>query len=236
MMVVLGCDTHQKTHTIVACDPAGAELGSVTVAATTAGHLNAVRWALLWDERRWAIEDCRHLSRRFETELLAAGELVVRVPPRMMASQRRAARTRGKSDPIDARAVARAALSEPGLPVARLDPASREIRLWADYRERLIRERTRLQNSLRWRLHELDPTFDPPPGSLDRYKTRTSVRAFLERFDGVVAELGIREVTRIETITSQPARIRHRHTRRTAQPVAARPVRLCWVDRRQTDR
>lgn len=236
MMVVLGCDTHQKTHTIVACDPAGAELGSVTVAATTAGHLNAVRWALLWDERRWAIEDCRHLSRRFETELLAAGELVVRVPPRMMASQRRAARTRGKSDPIDARAVARAALSEPGLPVARLDPASREIRLWADYRERLIRERTRLQNSLRWRLHELDPTFDPPPGSLDRYKTLTSVRAFLERFDGVVAELGIREVTRIETITSQPARIRHRHTRRTAQPVAARPVRLCWVDRRQTDR
>ena len=203
MMVVLGCDTHKWTHTIVACDQAGAELGSVTVAATTAGHLRAVQWAGLWSERRWAIEDCRHLSRRFEADLLMAGELVVRVPPKMMAGRRRAARTRGKSDPIDARAVARAALSEPGLPVARLDSESREIRLWADYRERLIRERTRLQNSLRWRLHELDPTFDPPAGSLDRYATLASVRAFLGRFSGVVAELGIREVTRIEELTRE---------------------------------
>lgn len=203
MMVVLGCDTHKRTHTIVACDPAGVEVGSVTVAATTAGHLRALRWAASWNERRWAIEDCRHLSRRFEVDLLTAGELVVRVPPKMMASQRRAARTPGKSDPIDARAVARAALSEPGLPVARLDPESRQIRLWADYRERLIRERTRLQNSLRWRLHELDPTFDPPAGSLDRYKTLALVRAFLDDFDGVVAELGIREVTRIEEITRE---------------------------------
>lgn len=203
MMVVLGCDAHKRTHTIVACDPAGAELGSVTVAATTAGHLRAVRWASMWDQRRWAIEDCRHLSRRFESDLLTAGELVVRVPPKMMASERRAARTRGKSDPIDARAVARAALSEPDLPVAQLDPESREVRQWADYRERLIRERTRLQNSLRWRLHELDPTFDPPAGSLGRYKTLGQVRAFLDQFEGVVAELAIREVTRITDITRE---------------------------------
>ena len=203
MMVVLGCDTHKRTHTIVACDPAAAEVGSITVAATTAGHLRAVRWAESWGERRWAIEDCRHLSRRFEADLLTVGEMVVRVPPKMMASQRRANRTRGKSDPIDARAVARAALSEPDLPIAQLDPESREVRLLADYRERLIRERTRLQNSLRWRLHELDPTFDPPPGSLDRYKTLASVRRFLDQFDGVVAELAVREVNRIEAITRE---------------------------------
>lgn len=203
MMVVLGCDTHKKSHTIVACDPAGAELGSVTVAATTPGHLKAVRWAGQWDERRWAIEDCRHLSRRLETELVTAGEIVVRVPPKMMAGRRRAARTRGKSDPIDALAVARAALSEPDLPEARLDPESRELRLLGDYRERLIRERTRLQNSLRWRLHELDPTFDPPAGSLDRYKTLAAVRSFIDRFDGTVAELAQREAERIEEITRE---------------------------------
>lgn len=203
MIVVLGCDAHKRSHTIVACDHLGVMVGSITVAATTAGHLKALRWASGWEQRRWAIEDCRHLSRRFETELVAAGELVVRVPPKMMASQRRTARTRGKSDPIDALAVARAALSEPDLPVAQLDPESREVRLLADYRERLVRERTRLQNSLRWRLHELDPTFDPPSGSLDRYKTIVLVRRFLEGFEGIVADLAHRELDRIEVITRE---------------------------------
>jgi transposase len=155
MMVVLGTDAHEKTHTIVACDEVGAELGSVTVGATSEGHLQAVKWAARWEQRRWAIEDCRHISRRLEADLLAAGELVVRVPPKMMAGQRRSARTRGKSDPIDALAVARAALREPDLPVAQLDGPAREVKLLVDYREALIRERTALQNRLRWRLHEL---------------------------------------------------------------------------------
>ena len=94
MMVVLGVDAHKKSHTIVACDEAGAQLGSMTVSATTEGHLRAVKWAAQWESRMWAIEDCRHISRRLEADLLAAGELVVRVPPKMMAGQRRSARTR----------------------------------------------------------------------------------------------------------------------------------------------
>ena len=50
----------------------------------------------------------------------------VRVPPKLMANARDAARTYGKSDPIDALAVARAALREPDLPAARLDGPARE--------------------------------------------------------------------------------------------------------------
>ena len=125
---------------------------ALTVSAVTEGHLRAVRWAAQWESRKWAIEDCRHISRRLEADLLAAGEMVVRVPPKMMAAQRRSARTRGKSDPIDALAVARAALREPDLPVASLDGPAREVKLLVDYRERLVRERTGAQNSLRWRL------------------------------------------------------------------------------------
>ena len=120
MMVVLGTDAHKRTHTLVAADEAGAELGSMMVAATSEGHLKVLRWAARWESRRWTIEDCRHLSRRLEADLLAAGELVVRVPPKLMAGVRRSARTRGKSDPIDALAVARAALREPDLPMAQL--------------------------------------------------------------------------------------------------------------------
>jgi hypothetical protein len=56
MMVILGTDAHKRSHTIVAADPAGAQVGMLTVAATTEGHLRAVRWADQWDDRQWAID------------------------------------------------------------------------------------------------------------------------------------------------------------------------------------
>src|SRR6476646_1323597 len=96
------------------------------------------------EHRSWAVEDCRHLSRRLERDLLAAGERIVRVPPKLMANARDAARSFGKSDPIDALAVARAALREPELPVAKLDAPERELRLLIDHREDLVAERTRM--------------------------------------------------------------------------------------------
>src|ERR1700691_1254655 len=132
--VVIGADAHKRTHTFVAADEMGRELASKTVAATTAGHMQALAWAASWPSRRWALEDCRHLTRTLESDLLRAGEEVCRVPTHLMACARRSARTPGKSDPIDALAVARAAWREPQLPVARLDGPSREIRLLVDHR------------------------------------------------------------------------------------------------------
>lgn len=113
----------------------------------------------------WAIEDCRQLSRRLERDLLAAGERIVRVPPKPMANCRSSARTYGKSDPIDALAVARAALREPDLPTASLDGDTRELRLLVDHRDDLVAERTRAINRLRWHLHELDPTWTRRPAA-----------------------------------------------------------------------
>ncbi len=71
-----------------------------------------------WPERQFAVEDYRHVTRRLESDLLAAREAVVRLPTRLMAGARRSVREQGKSDPIDALSVAQAALREPDLPVA----------------------------------------------------------------------------------------------------------------------
>ena len=109
--------------------------------------------------RVWAIEDCRHLCRRLERDLIAADEQMVRVPPKLMVIARDSTRTFGKSDPIDALAVARAALREPDLPVARLHGADRKIRLMVDNREDLVAERTRIIGRLRW--HQLFPPCRP---------------------------------------------------------------------------
>ena len=202
-MVTLGVDAHKRTHTVVAVDDNGRQLAHRTVAATSAGHLQALRWAQRWDERRWALEDCRHLCRRLGTDLLLSGEMVIRVSPKLMAAARRSARTQGKSDPIDALAVARAVLREPDLPVAQLDGPEREVRLLVDHREDLVAERTRSQNRLRWHLHELQPGDEPALGTLDRLRTLASLEAQLERHEGVVARIARTLVARCRALTAE---------------------------------
>ena len=154
-MVVIGVDAHKRTHTVVAVDEAGRKLAERTAPATADGHLELLGWSRTWPERTWALEDCRNLTRRLEADLLRAGEAVRRVPTKLMAGARRSAREPGKSDPIDALSVARAALREPNLPVAHLDGVERELRLLVDYRDVLIADRTGHQSRLRWFLVEL---------------------------------------------------------------------------------
>jgi transposase len=175
-VIVIGVDPHKKTHTAAAVDASTGELRSErTVNARRLGHEQLLAWACALGEKRlWALEDCRHVSVSLERFLIASGEQVVRVPPKVMAGARRGARERGKSDAIDALAVARAALREPSLPVARLEGGEREMRLLVDHREDLVAERTRVQQRLRWHLHELEPELELPAGCLDR-------RVWLER-------------------------------------------------------
>jgi transposase len=209
-MVTLGSDSHKRTHTVVAVDGNGRQLGSRTVQATSAGHLEALGWAEQWPQRRWALEDCRHLSRRLERDLLTAGEAVVRVPPKLMAGARQSARELGKSDPIDALAVARAALREPRLPVAQLEGRSREVKLLLDHREDLVAERTRIQNRLRWHLHELEPGYEIAAGRLDSKAVLEALAALLAGHESVTAEIARELVDRIAELTARARQLESR--------------------------
>lgn len=200
-MVTIGGDSHKRTHTFVAVDDLGREVGERTVAATSEGHLQAVEWAEAWPERQWALEDCRHLTRRLESDLLSAGEAVVRVPTRLMASERRGTRTPGKSDPIDALAVARAAVREPDLPVAQLDGDGRQLKLLVDHREDLVNERTRTQARLRWHLHELFPGLVIPPKALRRLHVLADLEKRLAPVEGTVAAIARELVVRTRELT-----------------------------------
>ena len=178
-MVVVGADVHKFSHTFVAVDGVGRKLGQLTVKATSAGHGKAIRWAReqFGTELMWGIEDCRNMSARLERDLLSAGQQVVRVPTKLMHAVRKSARTRGKSDPIDAEAVARAVLREPDLPVASHDEVSRELKLLTDRRDILVAQRTAAINRLRWHVHELDPQRAPAPRSrskVSRYRAMTA--------------------------------------------------------------
>ena len=204
-MVVVGVDTHKATHTLVGVDAGGRKLAELTVQATTAGHIKALGWGRreFGFDLVWGIEDCRHLSSRLERDLLDAGQRVVRVPTQLMARTRASARTRGKSDPIDALAVARAVLREPDLPVASHDEVSREFKLLVDRRAALVSYRTAVSNRLLWRVHELDPSHAPRPASLDILKTQAALQIWLTTQPGLVAELAREELADITALTAQ---------------------------------
>jgi transposase len=181
-MMVVGVDPHKQSHTAVAVDELGRKQAQKTVAARRDGHLQLVAWArqAAPRERLWAVEDVRHVAGNLIRVLLAAGESVVFVPPRMMAGERRGGRERGKSDPIDALAIARLALREDGhLQAACLDERTRPVRLLVDHRDALVKDRTAMINRLRWHLHDLDPALAPATRALSGSAARRRLAARL---------------------------------------------------------
>jgi len=208
-VIVIGVDAHRDTHAAaVANGQTGALIEGRTVAAREPGHRELLAWAAaLDDERTWAIEDARNMSGALERMLLEHGERVLRVPPKLMAKERKTIRSFGKSDPIDALAVARAAIREPDLPVGRLAGVSREIRLLVDHRDDLVEDCTRHQRRLRWHLHELDPDLQPPLRCL----------AIAVNLDRLARQLARREQTTQVVICRELVRRIRELTRRSTQ-------------------
>jgi transposase len=210
-MMMVGIDVHKCTHTAVAVSETGVRLGQLTVPADLGGYARLIRWvaglsAEVGDcELGWAVEDCRSYSRGVEAALLVAGFTVFRVPPHVSAGTRKSGRVRGKSDPVDALAVARAALREPDLPVAVHDPARRAIKIVADDRDRLVVERTAGINQLRAGLHELALGLEPGGRGI----SATTLRRLREQLAGAARkrELGPDQVAGIAVARRITARL-----------------------------
>jgi len=203
-MIVIGTDTHKRTHTCAAVFAQTGQLaGELTASAREPGFRELLAWGRSLDEERiWAIEDCRHVSGSLERFLVASGERVVRVPPKLMGQSRRGERSAGKSDPIDALAIARAALREgpQTLPAAYLDEDAMQVKLLLDHREDLVKARSEDQCRLRWHLHDLWPELELPAGCLDRIVWLDRLGRRLSRAEqstrvGVAREL-VREIRR----------------------------------------
>src|SRR5215213_9962057 len=212
-MIVIGADTHKVTHTVGAVKEAtGRVVGDLTVRAGRRSFEDLLMWArdLEDPERVWAVEDCRHVSGALERFLLARGERVVRVPPKLMAGARKSSRERGKSDAIDA--IARAAIREglDTLPVAQLAGPERDVRLLVDHRERLVGQRTALINDLRWGLHDLWPEFDIPPRALIHTCWQDRVGGRLARAEQVAqVRIARDELRRIRELTRSIDALEH---------------------------
>jgi transposase len=206
-MMVVGVDPHKQSHTAVAVDELGRKRAQQTVRARRDGHRELIGWArtVAAAGRVWAVEDVRHVAGGLIRELLAAGEMVVFVPPKLMAGVRRGGRERGKSDPIDALAIARAALREDAaLPAARLDEQVLEVRRLADHREDLVAERTRVISRLRWLVHDLAPELAPAPRALAGSRARAKLEAGLRTLPGSAGRrIALSQLARITALTAE---------------------------------
>lgn len=205
-MMVFGVDPHKQSHTAVAADQLGREQAHKTVKARREGHRELIAWArqACRGRRRWAVEDVRHVAGGLIRELLAAGEQVVFVPPKLMAGVRKGGREAGKSDPIDALAIARAALREPGLPAARLSEQVLPVRQLSDHRDDLVAERTRMINRLRWMVHDLAPDLAPRPRALAAARNRAKLEAGLRALpESAGRRIALAQLAHITSLTTE---------------------------------
>jgi transposase len=206
-MIVLGADTHKSSHTIAAVGMAtGQALGDKTVRVGAGGFAALVMRARALDrERVWALEDCRHVSGALERFLIGRGGRVVRVSTRLMAGTRRSSRERGKSDRIDAIAVARAALAAgiETLPTAALAGPELDLPLLVDHRERLVCTRVALNSTLRWNLHDLWPELSLPGGALFSTKWSAKIARRLARAEQTMrVRIARDELRRLRELTA----------------------------------
>ena len=109
--VMIGVDPHKGSHTAVAIDGREVPLGQLRVRAWAGQAQRLVAWAAAWPERTWAVEGAGGLGHLLAQQLVAAGERVLDVQPKLGARVRLLATgASNKNDPNDARSVAVAAL------------------------------------------------------------------------------------------------------------------------------
>ena len=187
--VMIGIDPHKGSHTAFALDASETKLGQFRVRATVGQVEGLLEWAQRWPERSWAIEGAGGLGYLLAQQLLAAGERVLNVQPKLAARVRLLNTGQvNKNDPNDARSVAIAALRSPAVRTVTAEGDTAVIKLWA----RRHRDLSRARNRIACRLHAV--LCELVPGGFAKEITAGQATHAL----AVIAPLGASAVARLE--------------------------------------
>ena len=158
MTVMIGVDPHKGSHTAVAVDGTETNLGELRVRSGPKQLDRLVGWAASFPERSWAVENATGLGFSLAQQLVAAGERVVDVQPKLAARVRLlATESTNKNDPHDARSVAIAALRSPAPKLVRAEDHEAVMKLWSKRHRDLARQRNRVACRLHAVLCDLVP-------------------------------------------------------------------------------
>ena len=217
--VMIGVDPHKASHTAVAISAAEEPLGELRVRACAGQAERLLEWAVAWPRRTWAVEGAGGLGHLLAQQLLAAGERVLDVPPKLGARVRLlAAGDTNKNDPNDARSVAVAALRSPGVGEVRPDDHAAVLKIWSKRYRDLGRTRTQVVCRLHAVLRELIP------GGVPRAITAGQAAWFLDSITSagaVEAARGELAAAFVEDLRGVDARIRETRKKLAAAVQAA---------------
>jgi transposase len=176
-MIWIGVDAHKRLHQALALGSQAELKGERTIANDPLSWEALLEWAQSLDpERIWAVEGAWYLGRGLAQFLARSGERVHEVNGRWTAQRRRGMRRSGKSDRLDARAVAQLLREEADtLPrvYAEEDPLA-TVQLWSRLQAELSEDMTRVVNRLHALLLFCEPGYQ---GRLPALTTKTGVEA-----------------------------------------------------------
>jgi transposase len=176
--VMIGVDPHKGSHTAVVIDQAEVALGEVRVRASAAQVQRLLAWAAAWPERTWAVEGAGGLGHLLAQQLVAAGERVLDVQPKLAARVRLLdAGATGKNDPNDARSVAVAALRSAACPPVRAEDHAAVLKVWA----KRHRDLSRTRNQVACRLHAV--LCELVPGGVSQQIRAAAAARILEQIE-----------------------------------------------------
>jgi transposase len=225
-VITIGIDPHKRTHTAVAIDEQRRKLGELETVASARMTRVLLDWAAAWPSRRWAVEGSDGLGKLLAQQLVAAGETVVEVPATLAARARLLRTGHGrKTDGIDALSVAEIAAARDDLRQVVTDENTAVLRLLADRRDAVCRQRRQAINRLHRHLRDLIPggaptslTAEVASAALRRVRPATAVD--VERKH--VARQLIDEIRRIDKQLDD-------NRIRTRTAVEATPTRLLEI-------
>jgi transposase len=160
-MITIGVDAHKRVHVAVALNAAGQVLAQWRGPNTLEGWQALRDWAqALGRPRCWGIEGAWNYGRGLAQHLVAGGEVVYDINPRWTAKERGRARRTGKTDRLDAHAVALLVWREEDpLPQVAAEDETAVLEVLVTERENALAEATRLRNQLHQLLLQIDPEY-----------------------------------------------------------------------------
>ena len=187
--VMIGVDPHKGSHTAVVISPAEEPLGEIRVRASAAQAGKLAEWASAWPERTWAVEGAAGLGRLLAQQLVAAGERVLDVQPKLASRVRLLqAGDTNKNDPNDALSVAVAALRSRTCREVAAEDHPAVLKVWS----KRHRDLARLRNQVACRLHAV--LCDLVPGGIAKEISAAQAARIL----GQATPSGAVEVARAE--------------------------------------
>jgi len=198
--VYLGVDSHKDSLAASIVDVAGREVKAHTFTNTPVGHRQLLRWALAGGVERFGIECSGTYGAALAKVLLAAGVDVREVPPKLSVRERRRGRRLGKSDPLDALAIARVTAREEKLPPVAKPAMCEELGVLCDYRDELVTRRSAIANRLHCDLSVICPGYTSTCRSLVSGAALTRVTYLLRGQHNARADVARRRVAELRRL------------------------------------